>query len=114
MDHELSVASNGSGAGPIIGVFPANTSVLLMDADDIFHMPGFPFVGVEHSIQIVDGAEAIATKLEIVGHHTRSDVAQVKGGLPVEGVPRVSIGDDHIRQGHAIEDTSPVVSNLVM
>ena len=37
LDDEFPTANNRCSASSIVGVLPANASVLLMDADDIFH-----------------------------------------------------------------------------
>ena len=56
LNNQLAVPGYGCAAGAVIGVFPADTVVLLVDADDILHRHGLA-VGVgEDSAEIVNGA----------------------------------------------------------
>ena len=96
LDYELSVTDDGSFTGPIIRVLPANAGILLVDTYYIFHGPRLTLFGVEHGVEVVDGSQAIAAKLEIIGHDTCSSISQVEGGFLMKRMSRVSIGDDHV------------------
>lgn len=67
-----------------------------MDAHDVLHGPWLTFVIVENGAEVVNRAQAVATKLEVISHNTCSGISKVEGCFLVKGVPRVSIGDDHI------------------
>jgi len=45
LNDEFAASNDGCAAGAVIGVFPANASVLLVDADDIVHGQWSAFVG---------------------------------------------------------------------
>lgn len=96
----------------IVGVFPANAGVLLMNADDVFHGKGLTVRGGEDGGQVVDRSQAVAAEFEIVGHYSRARVAKVEGRLAVERSAGVPIGDVHIGQGCTIDETSIIVPDL--
>lgn len=52
--HELSATDNGGRTGSVIGVFPANASVLLVNANHVLHGPGFTFICIEHGTEIIN------------------------------------------------------------
>lgn len=74
VSHDVFVVSNGDDrlhnkfstsrypcyACTVVRMFPADTSVLLMDADDVVHWVSITLVGGEDSVQVVDGTKAIA------------------------------------------------------
>ena len=94
--HELSTTDNGGRTGSIIGVFPPNASVLLVNTNHVLHGPGITFICVEHGTEVMNGPKTVTSKLKIIGHDTCAGIAEVECCLLMERVPRVGIGDDHV------------------
>ncbi len=55
MDDELAVAGDGCAAGAVVCVFPADSIILFVDADDVFHGHGLAMGVRENGTEIVDG-----------------------------------------------------------
>lgn len=113
LEDEFAGARDGRCAGAVVGVFPADASVLLVDADDVVHGERLAFVVGEEARKVVDAAEAVAAKFEIVGHDACTSVAEVEGRLAVEGGTRVGVRDVHVREGEAVEEGPVVVADVV-
>lgn len=54
LDHKLPTADNGRRTSPVVGMFPADASVLLVYTDDILHGPGFTFIRTEHGTEVMN------------------------------------------------------------
>lgn len=63
LNNKLSAPNKCSSAGTVIGVFPPNTGVLLMQADHVIHRHCPTFVICEDSTQVVDRSQAVAAEL---------------------------------------------------
>lgn len=113
LQNQLALADNGGAPCAVVCVLPTNTSVLLVNADHIGHINGVSLVIAQDRVEIVDTSQAVASKLEVVGHHASTRVTQVKGRLLVVGVARVCVGDVHVRQRQAVEQGAAIVSHIV-
>lgn len=113
LDDELAVAHDGGAAGAVVGVFPPDAVVLLVDADDVVHWEGVAGGVVQDRADVVDGAEAVASEFEVVGHDARAGVAEVEGGFLVVGVPGVGVGDVHVGERESVEEGAVVVVDVV-
>lgn len=60
----------------------------------------------------MDRAQAVAAEFQIVRHGTRAGVAEIKGRFLVEWCPGVTVGDVHIGECQAVEETTAVISHL--
>ena len=96
LNDELTVAGQGGAAGAIVCVFPTDTVVLFVDADDIFHGHGLALRVGQNSAEVVDRSKTIAAEFEIVGHYAGAGITKVKRGLFVEWVTRVGVRDIHV------------------
>lgn len=54
LEDELSVADDGCATGSVVGVFPSDPVVLLVDTHDIWHLEDFSLVVVENGREVVD------------------------------------------------------------
>ena len=112
LDDELAVAGDGGAAGAIVRMFPADAVVLFVDADDVFHGHGVAGWIGKDGAKVVDGAQAVATEFEVVGHDAGAGVAEVESGFFVKGRPGVGIRDIHVGEGEAVKKASAVVTDL--
>lgn len=55
LHHELPATDDGSRPGPVVGMFPADARVLLVNTDDVLNGPGFTFIRMEHGIKVMNG-----------------------------------------------------------
>lgn len=75
LDYKLAIANDSGAAGAIVGVLPPDTVVLLMNADDVVHREGLAGGVVKNCADVVDGAQAVASELKVVGHDAGTDIA---------------------------------------
>ena len=54
LDHELAVAGHGSSACAVVGVLPADSIVLLVNANDVVHWHGVTIGVAEDGVEVVD------------------------------------------------------------
>ncbi len=98
LDDEFAVAYYSSTTGVVVGVLPTYARILLMNAHDVFHWQGFAMFIVQDCVQIVDGAEAVTTELEIISRNASAHIAEVEGCFSVEWGPRISVWNVHVRK----------------
>lgn len=112
LDDEFSAADDGCFAGAVVGVLPADAGVLLVDTDYVLHGHWLPLVARYDSAQVVDRAQAVAAQFQVVRHGARTGVAEIKGRFLVERCPGVTVGDVHIGECQAVEETAAIISHL--
>ena len=110
--HELPVPNDGGAVGTVVGMFPEDAGVLLMNTDYIRARIWVALVVREDCIHIVNSAEAVTAEFKVVGHDPGTDVAQIKGCFAVQRGPGVCVGDVHIGEGESVEETAVVIPNL--
>lgn len=108
-DDELAVAGGDDGAVTVVGVLVEDAVVLLVDADGVLENGGLARVGRHDGIHVVDGALAVASQLERVGHETGAVLAHVKGVLLVVRGIRVAVGHNHLDNRDAVEERTLAV-----
>ena len=79
LNYKLSVPYNSSPSCSVVGVLPADASILLVNAHHILHGRWLSFVIRQDSTEIVDGTKTIAAQLQIVGHHPCASISEVEG-----------------------------------
>ena len=112
LHNKLSVSDDDRSAGPIVGMFEPNASILLVHANGILQFKRLALLVGDETVDVVNRAEAVTTKFEVVCHDACTRVSKVKGRLLVEWMSRVSVGYVHVRQGHPVEEASIVVTDL--
>ena len=113
LDYELTVAHDGGAPGAVVGVLPPDAAVLLVDADYVVHGQGLAGGVVQDRADIVDGAEAVASELEVVCHDTGSGIAKIEGRLLVIGVAGVGVWDVHVGERQSVEEGAAVIVDVI-
>ncbi|KIH93155.1 hypothetical protein SPBR_02543 [Sporothrix brasiliensis 5110] len=113
LQHELALPHHDGAVRAVVGVLPGDAGVLLVHADDVGHGVRRAARVGHHAVHVVDGAEAVAAQLQVVGHDAGARVAEVKGLLLVERVARVRVGDGHVAEAEPVEERAPVVVHVV-
>ena len=98
LQNELAVADDSSTASSVVGVLPTNTTILLMDADDIGHFLNSALVVGQGCREVLNGTETVTSKLQVVGHDTCTNITKIEGSLLVEGVTRIAVRNRHVGQ----------------
>lgn len=98
LQNKFTVANDRSTTGTVVGMLPANTSILLMDTHAVGHFHSFTLVVRDDSREVVDRAKAVASKLQVVGHDSRTDITEVESSLLVVGVAWVGVRNVHVTQ----------------
>src|SRR5271156_1644498 len=85
-------------------MLPKRAIILFMHADGVFD--GFDLTRHVHHmrVKVVNCADAIATKLEAVGHSADAVFPDVKGILFVVGSSGIAIWHLHLRQRRPVQD----------
>ena len=112
LDDELAVAHDGGSAGAVVGVLPADAGVLFVHAHDVLHGRGFSFVVREDGAEVVDRAETVAAKFQVVGHYSCSGISEVEGCFSVERRSWIGVWNVHIRERETIEQAAPIIADL--
>ena len=107
LHNKNSCTSNSCNIGAVVGVFPANSTILLMQTDCILHLDWLAIVVGNISVKVLlsdevksrtnlDDTKTITTKLEIVGGDSSPDITEIKSRFAVIRRPRVCIRNKHI------------------
>lgn len=83
LNHELAVSHDRCCAGAVVGVLVLETVVLLVHANDILELDGLTLGVGSVTVEILDVAQAVAAKGELVCSDAETDVAYVEGLLAV-------------------------------
>lgn len=113
LQHQFAVAYHRRPPSAVVGVLPPDPGVLLVDAHAVFDRRGRALVVGDDGRDVLDVAETVAAKLEVVGHGTGTGVTEIVGGLLVVGVSRVGVWDVHVGQGEAVEQGARIVTHVV-
>lgn len=113
LQHKDSRTSNDRVLGAEIGVFPQDSIVLLMTAHDIRQLQWLTRGGVVVSIEVLDGSQAVATKLQVVGVDAGTIIPEIKRGLARIRSTRITVGHKHLAQGKSVEQASAIVANVM-
>lgn len=82
LQYQLSIPHHRSSSSAIIGVLPANTSILFVDANRVRHMRDTSLIVRQVPAEIVNTAQAITAQLQVICHDASSGVTQVECTLP--------------------------------
>lgn len=63
LNYKLSVPYHSGSSSPVVGVLPADASILLVNANNIIHGYWLSFVVRQNSAEIMNGTKAVAAKL---------------------------------------------------
>lgn len=113
LNNELAAAGDDDGVVAEVGVLEEDAAVLLVDANGVLDGAHAAVAGGELGVEVVDLALAIAAQRETVRHVSGAVLAEVKGVLTLVRVLRVSVGDDHFREGQTVKDGADVALVVV-
>ena len=113
LQDQLSVPDDDGAVCPVVCVLPQDAGFLLVHAYHVGHVDWLPVAVGQDPVDVLDAAEAVAAKLEVVGHDAGAYVAKVEYRLAVERVPRVCVGNHHLRQAQPEEERLVVVVHVV-
>ena len=82
-DHQLPGTTHLGAVGANVEVLPGETGIFLMQADRVLDRARDAEQVRNHRVEIMDGAEAVAAKLERIGHPAKSDLTAVEHVLPI-------------------------------
>ena len=85
LQNQLAVAHNGSSTGPIVSVLVLQTVILFVHANHVLQLQWVAFRVVAVAIKILDMAETVTSKSQLIGIHTKTSVADIKRLLAVVG-----------------------------
>jgi hypothetical protein len=113
LKHQLAVADHYSTARAIVRVFPANSRILLMHTDTVWHLNSLALIVGHQTREVLNGSQTIASKLEIIRHDTCTNISKIEGCLLVVRMSWISIGNVHVRKAETIKETAVVVVDVV-
>jgi len=96
LNDKLSISNHHGSTGTVVGVFPANPRVLLVDTNNVLHGHCITLVGSQNRVEVVDYTKTIAARFQVIGHDTGTGIAKVEGGFPVKWRPRIGVRDVHL------------------
>lgn len=91
-----------------VSVLVQDSVVLFVNADGVLHDCAGACSVHEDCIHVVNGALAITTQRQTVGHVSTAILAQIKSMLSLVRVVRVSIWNHHLSHGQTIKDRSDI------
>src|SRR5580693_5893693 len=98
-DHEPACPPNITVLGTEIGVFPQHAGVFLVEAGRVRNCLRSAVDSVHHGIEIVHGAQAIATERQAVRQHANPVLAAIEGVLArMHAAPRAGVPDAQVVQ----------------
>ena len=95
-------------AGLAVDVLPEDRVVLLVETDRVRNVVGLAGAVVQHCIEVDDLPQTVAAELERRGHEAQAPLADVVRGAAVVVVRGVAVGNDHLREGHAVGDVADI------
>lgn len=113
LHHQHTAAGDDCAAGTPVCVFPADTFVLFVQADDIGVDLALAFVVDDDGVKVLDYAQAITAQSEVVGAVAGSTVTEIKSLLSLERRTCVCIRDSHLTDRKSVGDTSAIVVDIV-
>ena len=103
-DEQFAPSCHDDGVIPEVGMFEQYARVFFVDADGVLDgLRGASFVD-KVGVHVMDCALAVTSQGETVGHVATAVFTQVEGVFAVVWVFRVTVGDDHLGEGEAVED----------
>lgn len=105
-DEKLATTSNNDRVISKVGVLEEYPGIFFMDTDGILDGLAAPCAIDKSSVHIVNNTFTIASKRKTIRHTTSTVFPEVKGMLPVMGILRVPVRDDHLRQRQTVENAS--------
>ena len=103
-DHQASGAAHLGLASAPVGVLPEDAEVLLVQADGVGNLDGFTTAVVQHSVEVVDLAQAVTAQRERVGQRPDACLADVEGVLAVVFLLGVSVRHHQLGQRGSVDD----------
>ena len=94
-------------------MFPADSIILLVQADHVFADRGCSVYFGQYSIKVLDNSQAIAAQCEVICGTPGTCVAKVECLLAVERGSWISIRDRHLTQGESVENAAPIISHVM-
>lgn len=112
LNYKLSVPYDSGPSGSVVGVLPADASILFVNAHNILHGLRLSLVVRKYSTEVVNRTETVAAELQIVSHNSCSSISEVEGCLSVEWRSWIGVWNIHIRERKAIEQAPSIIANL--
>lgn len=113
LDHQDTAASYDCAASAPVGVLPANTLILLMQADNVGVDLALTIIVDNDSVEVFNNTKTVTSERKIVGAISGATITKVKGLLSLEGRTSICVGDSHLADGKSVGDTSSIVVNIV-
>jgi len=113
-DDELAITGGDDGAVTVIGVLVQKTVVFLVNADGVLDDSGITLASSHDGIEVVDGALAITSELQRVGHETGTILTDVESVLLVVRRVGVTVGNDHLDDTDTVEESALAVLMLIL
>lgn len=85
----MAVPDNSRSAGTIVCVLVLQAIILLVEANDVLQLDRRSLRVSAEAVKVLDVAETVTSKCELVRCDTEADVSNVKRLLAVEGSTRV-------------------------
>src|SRR5438477_5685960 len=99
--------------GAIVPVLPQNAIVLLMHTDRVLDCAHTPIILGHVGIEIVNHAQAIATKLKGVSEPADPILSHIEGVLESMIRAGITVGDSHFGQPQTTEQRTSIIENVV-
>jgi len=113
LDDQDTAASYDCAASAPVGVLPANTLILLMQADNVGVDLALTIIVDNDSVEVFDDTKTVTSEREVVGAISGATITKVKGLLSLERRTSICVGDSHLADGKSVGDTSSIVVNIV-
>ena len=103
-DHKAPRAGAVDSPGVVVGVFPEQVVVLLVDADGVRNRQRLAGPGIRDTVEVGDLAEAVAPEPERVGQGAEAVLADVEDVLEVGGRAGVTVRDHELCDRGSVAD----------
>lgn len=94
-------------------MFPANPTILLMQAGNVLGRNRVAFGITQPAREILDRAETVASKGQIVRAAAGTRIAKIESLFPVVWTSRITVRHCHLRNAQSIEQWPTIISYIM-